>query len=218
MFCFVAGCAGGETPWSEPDATPEPTPEPTPARTPEPPSDEPIPEVITGRIEMEDGGLIEFELYPEIAPQSVRNFVHLARQGFYDGLKFHRIISGFMIQGGCPQGSGGGNPGYSIFGEFANNGWPNSLKHTYGVMSMARSGDPNSAGSQFFICHGEPTHLNGGYAAFGLVIDGMDVVDRIADTPNNGGNGSVAPENMPVMARVIIDGSFEMEEPDKLPR
>ena len=175
-------------------------------------------DIITGKIEMEDGGVITFELYPDIAPQSVRNFVYLARQGFYDSLKFHRIINGFMIQGGCPDGTGSGNPGYSITGEFDANGHVNKLKHTAGTISMARSSDPDSAGSQFFICHGDPSHLNGNYAAFGMVTDGMDVVDKIADTPSVGGNGSVAPEDMPVMKSIIIDGDFEMEEPEKLPR
>ena len=223
LLCFAAGCAGGETTGSTPDATPEPAPklppENKPVSAPESPSDEPIPDVITGRIEMEDGGVIDFELYPDIAPETVRNFVYLARQGFYDGLKFHRIMNGFMIQGGCPLGEGVGNPGYSIFGEFAQNGFENSLNHTRGVMSMARSPSGfDTAGSQFFICHGDPSSLNGGYAAFGKVTDGMDVVDRIADTPNNGGNGSVAPSDMPVMLRIIIDGNFAMDEPNKLPR
>jgi len=225
LLCFAAGCADGTTPGAvadpTPDPTPNPTPTPTPVPTPEPPSNEPVPDVITGRIEMEDGGVIEFELYPDIAPQTVRNFVYLARQGFYDGLRFHRIMYGFMIQGGCPDSIGSGNPGYSIFGEFADNGFTNSLRHTRGVMSMARA--PNnydSAGSQFFICHNDTTvqSLNGGYAAFGMVTDGMDIVDMIAETPNNGPNGSVAFDDMPMMKSVTIDGNFEMEEPDKIPR
>jgi len=176
------------------------------------------PGTITGTIEMEDGGLITFELYPDIAPQSVRNFVYLARDGFYDGLKFHRIMQGFMIQGGCPDGTGMGNPGYSIFGEFAENGFENNLSHTRGVMSMARSGDPNSAGSQFFICDADPTFLDGAYAAFGKVTNGMDIVDAIAQTPNIDGNGGVRPEDMPVMRSITIDGNFELPEPDRLGR
>jgi len=133
-------------------------------------------------IEMENGGIIKAELYPEIAPQSVRNFVNLIQKGFYDGLIFHRVISGFMIQGGDPQGSGMGGPGYSIYGEFTMNGFKNTLKHTRGVLSMARSMRPNSAGSQFFLMHADAPHLDGQYAGFGKVIEGMEVVDQIAAT------------------------------------
>mgnify|MGYP004621355527 CR=1 FL=1 len=138
-------------------------------------------------IEMENGGKIVAELYPEIAPMTVRNFVHLAQQGFYNGLIFHRVISGFMIQGGCPDGTGMGGPGYCIKGEFTANGVPNSLSHQRGVLSMARAQDPNSAGSQFFIMHDEGSFLDGQYAAFGRVLEGMDVVDSIAavDTDRN---------------------------------
>jgi len=176
-------------------------------------------DTITGNIEMEDGGVIAFELYHDVAPQSVRNFVDLARSGFYDGLTFHRIISGFMVQGGCPDGTGMGNPGYSILGEFEANGEENDISHTRGVMSMARAGhDFNSAGSQFFICHGDPTFLDGEYAAFGLVTEGMDVVDRLAETPAQDGNGSVAPEDMPVITAITIDFAGELPEPDRLSR
>jgi len=173
-------------------------------------------ENITGTITMEDGGVITFELYPETAPQSVYNFVDLARKGFYDGLKFHRIISGFMIQGGCPLGEGTGNPGYSILGEFDENGIDNDLSHTRGVMSMARSANFNSAGSQFFICHGDPQFLDGSYAAFGKVTDGMETVDIIAETQVNDGNGSVAPNDMPVMKTIVIDSDIELPEPEKI--
>jgi len=173
-------------------------------------------EKITGNITMEDGGVITFELYPEKAPQSVYNFIELARKGFYDGLKFHRIISGFMIQGGCPLGEGTGNPGYSILGEFDENGIDNDLSHTRGVMSMARSANFNSAGSQFFICHGEPQFLDGSYAAFGKVTDGMETVDIIAETRVNDGNGSVAPDDMPVMKTVTIDSDIELPGPEKI--
>jgi len=215
LFCFATGCAGSD----QPVPTPGPASEPLSEPAPEPPADDvPPPDIITGSIEMEDGGVITFELYLDTAPQSVRNFVELARSGFYDGLKFHRIMNGFMIQGGCPDGTGTGNPGYSIFGEFSNNNFKNNLKHTRGVMSMARSSDFNSAGSQFFICHGDPSSLNGGYAAFGMVTSGMDVVDKIAETPNNGANGSVAPKDMPVIKRIIIDGDFYLEGPDKIER
>jgi len=174
-------------------------------------------ENITGTIEMEDGGRIEFELYPDLAPQSVRNFVYLARDGFYDGLKFHRIIRDFMIQGGCPLGEGTGNPGYSIKGEFDENGHDNDLSHERGVMSMARSANFDSAGSQFFICHGDPQFLDGSYAAFGMVTDGMDVVDDLAETPVVDSNGTVKPADMPVMVSITIDGDFELPEPDKMP-
>ena len=133
------------------------------------------------KIEMENGGVITAELYPELAPNTVANFVNLVESGFYDGLIFHRVIPGFMIQGGDPQGTGMGGPGYSIKGEFARNGFrENTLRHTRGVLSMARSTMPNSAGSQFFIMHADAPHLDGDYAAFGKVTDGMDVVDRIA--------------------------------------
>lgn len=131
-------------------------------------------------ITMEEGGVIRAELYPDVAPNTVKNFVSLVSKGYYDGLIFHRVIEGFMIQGGCPQGSGTGGPGYSIKGEFLQNGFANDLKHTRGVLSMARSMMPDSAGSQFFIMHEDSPHLDGSYAAFGKVVEGMDVVDRIA--------------------------------------
>lgn len=131
-------------------------------------------------ITMEDGGVIKAELYPEIAPNTVNNFISLINKKFYDGIIFHRVISGFMIQGGCPMGQGFGGPGYGIKGEFSGNGFKNDLKHTRGVLSMARSNMPNSAGSQFFIMHEDAPHLDGQYAAFGKVMEGMDVVDKIA--------------------------------------
>ena len=133
-------------------------------------------------ITMENGDVIRAELYPEIAPNTVKNFISLANKGFYDGLIFHRVIEGFMIQGGCPQGTGMGGPGYSIKGEFSRNGFKNDLKHTEGVLSMARSMMPDSAGSQFFIMHKTSPHLDGAYAAFGKVVEGMDVVNKIAET------------------------------------
>ena len=131
-------------------------------------------------IKIKDMGDIKAELYPEIAPITVENFVKLAGSGFYNGLTFHRIIPGFMIQGGDPQGTGMGGPGYTIKGEFTANGFRNDLKHTRGVLSMARAMDPNSAGSQFFIMHEDSPHLDGQYAAFGKVIEGIEVVDKIA--------------------------------------
>lgn len=132
-------------------------------------------------ITMENGSVMKAELYPEIAPNTVNNFISLVKKGFYDGLIFHRVIRGFMIQGGCPQGTGTGGPGYSIRGEFAQNGFKNDLAHTPGVLSMARAMHPDSAGSQFFIMHETSPHLNGAYAAFGKVIEGLDVVNAIAE-------------------------------------
>jgi len=139
----------------------------------------------TFKITMENGGVIEGELYPEKAPQSVYNFIDLCNHNFYDGLIFHRVIPGFMIQGGCPEGTGMGGPGYCIKGEFLFNGFKNDLKHKRGVLSMARSSSPNSAGSQFFLMHQDAPHLNDQYAAFGKVTSGMEVVDAIAATKTN---------------------------------
>ena len=145
-------------------------------------------------IKMKDGGIIKAELYPEIAPISVENFVKLVKQGFYDGLIFHRVIRGFMIQGGCPNGTGMGGPGWTIKGEFKKNGVKNDLKHTRGVLSMARAYDPDSAGSQFFIMPQDAPHLDGEYAAFGKVIEGMDVVDGIADQRTDYNDKPLAPQ------------------------
>ena len=152
-------------------------------------------------IEMENGKTIEIELYPEIAPISCENFEKLVKQGFYDGLTFHRVIPGFMIQGGCPKGNGTGGPGWQIKGEFAANGVRNDLKHTRGVLSMARSMMPNSAGSQFFIMHEDAPHLDGQYAAFGKVVSGMDAVDEIAAVPTDYNDKPTTPK---VMKRVYI--------------
>lgn len=136
-------------------------------------------------IEMENGSVIKAELYPQIAPNTVNNFISLVKKGFYDGVIFHRVISGFMLQGGDPDGTGMGGPGYSIKGEFTQNGFQNDLKHEPGVLSMARTMMPNSAGSQFFIMHEAAPHLDGAYAAFGKVTEGMDVVNAIAAVPTN---------------------------------
>ncbi len=136
---------------------------------------------LTVTITMKDGGVMKGELYPDIAPITVENFRKLANDRFYDGLTFHRVIKGFMIQGGDPEGNGTGGPGYSIKGEFSSNGVPNDLLHKRGVLSMARSADPDSAGSQFFIMHRDAPHLDGSYAAFGLITEGLDVLDAIAD-------------------------------------
>lgn len=146
------------------------------------------------KIEMQDGGVIELELYPQIAPITCQNFEQLAKQGFYDGLTFHRVISGFMIQGGCPYGTGTGGSGENIKGEFAQNGVPNSLSHERGVISMARAMTPNSASSQFFICHRNAPFLDGQYAAFGRVTSGMDVVDRIAQVRTDARDKPIAPQ------------------------
>ena len=165
-------------------------------------------------IEMENGGLIKAELYPEVAPNSVNNFISLIQKGFYDGLIFHRVIKGFMIQGGDPEGSGMGGPGYSIRGEFAQNGFPNDLKHTPGVLSMARSMHPDSAGSQFFLMHKTSPHLDGAYAAFGKVIEGLDVVDKIAETATD---YSDRPLEDQVMKTVTVDTfGVDYPEPEKL--
>ena len=165
-------------------------------------------------IEMENGGVIKAELYPDTAPQSVRNFVSLVSKGFYDGLIFHRVISGFMIQGGDPQGSGMGGPGYHIYGEFRQNGFDNRLKHTRGVLSMARAMMPNSAGSQFFIMHEDAPHLDGGYAAFGKVIEGMDVVDRIASVRTGANDRPLQPQ---VMKKVTVETfGVDYPEPEKV--
>ncbi len=153
-------------------------------------------------IEMENGKKIKIELYPEIAPISCANFEKLVNSGFYDGLIFHRVIPGFMIQGGCPDGTGTGGPGWNIKGEFSSNGVKNDLKHTRGVLSMARSMMPDSAGSQFFIMHEDAPHLDGQYAAFGKVIEGMDVVDEIAETPTDFRDKPVKPQ---IMKKVTIE-------------
>lgn len=151
---------------------------------------------------MENGKKIKLELYPEIAPITVENFEKLVRDGFYDGLIFHRVIPGFMIQGGCPEGTGMGGPGHSIKGEFASNGVKNDLKHTRGVISMARSMIKDSAGSQFFIMHQDAPHLDGDYAAFGRVVEGMETVDEIAETKTSFGDRPVQEQKM---KRVYIE-------------
>ena len=166
-------------------------------------------------ITMDDGGVITLELYPNIAPETVNNFVSLVNKGFYDGLSFHRIIPCFMIQGGDPLGNGTGGPGYSIKGEFKSNGFRNDLRHERGVISMARAMDPNSAGSQFFIMHADAPHLDGSYAAFGKVIDGMGVVDSIASVRTNMFND--APVTPVVIKSITVDTKGEeFKEPNKL--
>lgn len=164
-------------------------------------------------IEMENGDIIKAELYPEVAPNTVNNFISLIKKGFYDGLTFHRVIYGFMLQGGCPEGTGCGGPGYSIRGEFAQNGFENNLKHTPGVLSMARSMQPDSAGSQFFIMHKDAPHLDGAYSAFGKVTQGLDVVNEIAgcDTDMND-----KPLDRQVMKKVTVETfGVDYPEPEK---
>ena len=164
--------------------------------------------------EMENGDVIKAELYPEIAPNTVNNFISLVKKGFYDGLIFHRVIPGFMIQGGDPLGKGLGGPGYGIKGEFLQNGFKNELKHTRGVLSMARAGDPNSAGSQFFIMHDDAPHLDGGYAAFGKVIEGIEAVDRICDVRTDWNDKPRIPQ---VMKKVTVDTfGVDYSEPEKV--
>ena len=162
--------------------------------------------------ELENGGIIKAELYPEVAPNTVNNFISLVKGGFYDGLIFHRVIPGFMIQGGCPDGNGMGGPGYSIRGEFAGNHFKNDLKHTRGVLSMARAMNPNSAGSQFFIMHEDAPHLDGQYAAFGKVIEGMENVDAIAETRTDRND---RPLTRQAMKTVTVD-TFGTEYPEPM--
>ena len=161
-------------------------------------------------ITMEDGSVMKAELYPEIAPESVNNFISLINKNFYDGLTFHRVIYGFMIQGGCPQGTGTGGPGYHIKGEFSQNGFENKLKHTPGVLSMARSMFPDSAGSQFFLMHKDAPHLDGSYAAFGKIIEGMEVVDKIAEVDTDYSDKPLTPQ---VMKSVTVD-TFGVDYPE----
>lgn len=161
-------------------------------------------------IEMQNGGIIKVELYPNVAPNTVNNFISLVSKGFYDGLKFHRVIRGFMIQGGCPEGTGVGGPGYSIKGEFSYNQFENNLKHTAGVISMARTQRPDSAGSQFFIMHKDAPHLDGSYATFGKVIEGMDVVNQIAETKTDYSDAPLEPQ---IMKKVTVD-TFGVDYPE----
>ena len=169
----------------------------------------------TFKITMENGSVMEGELYPEIAPQSVYNFIELANHNYYDGLIFHRVIPGFMIQGGCPEGTGMGGPGYCIKGEFFFNGVKNELKHKRGVLSMARSSSPNSAGSQFFVMHEDARHLDGQYAAFGKVTSGLEVIDAIASVKTNAQDRPLEEQKI---ASITVDTHGEVyPEPNKLP-
>jgi len=164
-------------------------------------------------MELQNGDIIKIELYPEIAPNSVNNFIDLVNKGFYNGLKFHRVIRGFMLQGGDPEGTGMGGPGYSIKGEFSYNHFNNDMKHTAGVLSMARSQHPDSAGSQFFLMHKDSPHLDGSYAAFGKVTEGMDVVNKIAEMKTDHSDAPLEPQ---IMTKVTVDTfGVTYNEPEK---
>ena len=165
-------------------------------------------------ITMANGEVMKAELYPEIAPNTVNNFISLVKKGYYDGLIFHRVIAGFMIQGGCPNGNGMGGPGYSIKGEFSQNGFKNTLKHTEGVLSMARAMNPNSAGSQFFIMHQNSPHLDGQYAAFGKLVEGLDVVDSIAQVGTDWSDRPMVPQIIESMT--VETFGAEYPEPEKM--
>ena len=165
-------------------------------------------------ITMENGDIMKAELYPEIAPVSVNNFISLIQKNYYDGLIFHRVIRGFMIQGGCPDGTGMGGPGYTIPGEFNQNGFKNDLKHTEGVLSMARAMHPDSAGSQFFIMHKTSPHLDGAYAAFGKITEGMDIVNKIAETPTNFSDRPL--DEQKIKSMTVDTFGVEYPEPEKI--
>ena len=165
-------------------------------------------------ITMENGDVMKAELYPEIAPVSVNNFISLIQKNYYDGLIFHRVIRGFMIQGGCPDGTGMGGPGYSIPGEFNQNGFKNDLKHTEGVLSMARAMHPDSAGSQFFIMHKTSPHLDGAYAAFGKITGGMDIVNKIAETPTNFSDRPL--DEQKIKSMTVETFGVDYPEPEKI--
>jgi peptidyl-prolyl cis-trans isomerase B (cyclophilin B) len=165
-------------------------------------------------ITMANGDVMKAELYPEIAPNTVNNFISLVKKGYYDGLIFHRVIAGFMIQGGCPDGNGMGGPGYSIKGEFSQNGFKNTLKHTEGVLSMARAMNPNSAGSQFFIMHQNSPHLDGSYAAFGKLVEGLEVVDKIAQVGTDWSDRPMVPQIIESMT--VETFGTEYPEPEKM--
>lgn len=200
LLVLMAGCG------SKPGASGGAATSPSPASSAEDSSSAGQPSKSTSHpivtFEMQNGGIIKAELYPEVAPNTVNNFISLINKGFYDGLIFHRVIPGFMIQGGDPEGTGTGGPGYSIKGEFLANGFTNDLKHTRGVLSMARANDPDSAGSQFFIMTDAAESLDGSYAAFGKVTEGMDVVDAIAALERDSND---RPKEPPVIKKVTVD-------------
>lgn len=210
LLLILSGCGDKETPNQSSDATATATASATAGSNGAAPTEEasPVTNVDTSgdnpivTIEMDSGKTITVELYPKVAPNTVNNFISLVKKGFYDGTIFHRIIPGFMIQGGDPDGTGMGGPDYSIAGEFTQNGFENNLKHTPGVLSMARTMDPNSAGSQFFLMVADSPHLDGAYAAFGKVTEGMDVVNEIVALPTGAND---RPKTPPVMKKVTVD-------------
>ncbi|WP_239616257.1 peptidylprolyl isomerase [Cohnella mopanensis] len=218
LLLIVTGCGAKEKARNSTDptastgaaaSTPTPTPSPSPSPSPSPTEEaSPMNGVDTSgdnpivTIEMDSGKIIKVELYPKVAPNTVNNFISLVKKGFYDGTIFHRIIPGFMIQGGDPDGTGMGGPDYSIAGEFTQNGFENNLKHTAGVLSMARAQNPDSAGSQFFLMVADAPHLDGAYAAFGKVTEGMDVVNEIVKLPRDAND---RPDTPPVMKKVTVD-------------
>lgn len=206
---ILAGCAQKANPAQEAEEKPAPN-ETAQQQQPENRKEVDNPMVT---IRTESGGEIKIELYPDVAPNTVKNFVSLVRKGFYDGTTFHRVIPGFMVQGGDPNGNGTGGPGYAIRGEFAQNGFPNDLKHSRGVISMARTGDPNSAGSQFFIMVADAPHLDGAYAAFGKVVSGMDEVDRIVGVRRGANDRPVEEQRM---VEVTVEYDEEDVEPEKV--
>lgn len=165
-------------------------------------------------ITMENGDVMKAELYPDIAPNTVNNFISLVKKGFYDGLIFHRVISGFMIQGGCPEGSGMGGPGYCIKGEFNQNGFSNNLKHEPGVLSMARATPPDTAGSQFFLMHKNSPHLDGAYAAFGKVTEGLEIVDKIANVATDYSDRPLEPQK--IQSMTVETFGVDYSEPETL--
>nr|WP_179037754.1 peptidylprolyl isomerase [Paenibacillus sp. URB8-2] len=216
MLILASGCgskpdaSGGSNPGASP--APDSGSQTNGAPANGTPSDSASHPLVT--IEMGDGGIIKAELYPEVAPNTVNNFISLIQKGFYNGTVFHRVIPGFMIQGGDPEGTGMGGPGYGISGEFSENGFPNKLLHTTGVLSMARTNDPDSAGSQFFIMTAAATSLDGKYAAFGKVTEGLDVVDAIVNLPRDAND---RPENPPVIKKITVDTlGVAYPEPDKM--
>ncbi|AIQ62666.1 peptidylprolyl isomerase [Paenibacillus stellifer] len=200
LLVLMAGCGSKPEASGGASASPSPASSAKGSSSADQPSASASHPIVT--FEMQNGGIIKAELYPEVAPNTVNNFISLINKGFYDGLIFHRVIPGFMIQGGDPEGTGTGGPGYSIKGEFLANGFTNDLKHTRGVLSMARANDPDSAGSQFFIMTDAAESLDGSYAAFGKVTEGMDVVDAIAALERDSND---RPKEPPVIKKVTVD-------------
>ena len=221
LLLLAFGCTKTNSTAEFTDATkkPEATAEPSPTEEPKNTEEEPTMQNPIATITMKDGGVMKLELYPDVAPNTVKNFISLANAGFYDGLTFHRIYAGFMIQGGDPDGNGGGGPGYSIKGEFTANGVNNTLSHKRGVISMARATPFDSAGSQFFIMHADYTGLDGQYAAFGMLIEGFETLDAIAATPtgyNMWGEKSVPLTDVVIDTIRVDTFGVDFGEPEKI--